>query len=842
MTAEAHARAHTPMESPTEQFSTAMRQRGLIPPSPHIADGKIHRCDVEGKNGKNDGAYLLHLDGIPAGGFENHKDGIGWENWRADIGRKYTPDEETAHKQKVEAMRRERETDTARRHAEGQAKAKAILSAAKPATGDHPYEIRKKINACPGVMRGAWLQRNIDDCLLIPIYDGDGTLWNVEAIFTAKLNISGKERDKDFLFGARKAGMHFLIGQFPENTQAVFDCYIPEGFSTGMSIHMATALPVVVAFDAGNVPPVAEAIRKKYPNARIIIAGDDDRWRVDAQGQPLPNAGRIKAVEAANRFSCRVMFPVFADATLERLRAAGEKLPTDWNDLHCLEGMDEVRRQLNASGSNIPWEVPILFDAVAGQVIPPTILPSPYCEFAEAIAEATETPQSMATLIVLGVIALILSRKYRVLASADHSEPLNLYIFIAMLPGNRKSSIFNACLLPAIKWENSKKKELEPKIKKIVSERKTLEKIIEGKRLNAARSESPTEQAALMEEITELEANLPIVPIVPQLFITDATPESMRNKVLEQDGVLGALSDEGGIVDVIAGLYTGGNANIDIILKGIDGGHVRVERKGESVSLNPYLTFVLAVQPAVLDTMAEKKSFAGRGLLERFLYCIPQSPLGYRTHDKPPVPEKIRNDYEAAINNLLNIPKEVINGDLILQMLNVDPAALAEWKEFQREIEIMMRPGGALSNRTGWASKLPGFVLRIAANLYIARHHANIDAMQKADQEAMKSALVLGALLVEHGELAFQSMVCDELTRHARALWLWISAKGVNSISRSDITYGVKNRTTGKAETLEPLLNELIRRHLLRERKEVTGGRPVTIYDINPLAMESQHG
>ena len=345
-----------------------------------------------------------------------------------------------------------------------------------------------------------------------------------------------------------------------------------------------------------------------------------------------------------------------------------------------------------------------------------------------------------------------------------------------------------------------------------------------------------------MEEITELEANLPIVPIVPQLFITDATPESMRNKVLEQDGVLGALSDEGGIVDVIAGLYTGGNANIDIILKGIDGGHVRVERKGESVSLNPYLTFVLAVQPAVLDTMAEKKSFAGRGLLERFLYCIPQSPLGYRTHDKPPVPEKIRNDYEAAINNLLNIPKEVINGDLILQMLNVDPAALAEWKEFQREIEIMMRPGGALSIRTGWASKLPGFVLRIAANLYIARHHANIDAMQKADQEAMKSALVLGALLVEHGELAFQSMVCDELTRHARALWLWISAKGVNSISRSDITYGVKNRTTGKAETLEPLLNELIRRHLLRERKEVTGGRPVTIYDINPLAMESQHG
>jgi len=64
MTTEATARAHTPMESPTEQFSNAMRQCGLIPPSQPIADGKIHRCDVDDKNRKGDGAYLLYLDGI----------------------------------------------------------------------------------------------------------------------------------------------------------------------------------------------------------------------------------------------------------------------------------------------------------------------------------------------------------------------------------------------------------------------------------------------------------------------------------------------------------------------------------------------------------------------------------------------------------------------------------------------------------------------------------------------------------------------------------------------------------------------------------------------------------
>ena len=63
---------------PVAQFRAAMAERELIPPAEIIADGRIHRCDVAGKNGRNDGSYKLHLDGVPAGGFKNHKDGKGW--------------------------------------------------------------------------------------------------------------------------------------------------------------------------------------------------------------------------------------------------------------------------------------------------------------------------------------------------------------------------------------------------------------------------------------------------------------------------------------------------------------------------------------------------------------------------------------------------------------------------------------------------------------------------------------------------------------------------------------------------------------------------------------------
>ena len=47
-----------------------------------IADDEIHRVPRrDGKPGNRDFAYLLHMDRIPAGGFENHQDGQGWENW-----------------------------------------------------------------------------------------------------------------------------------------------------------------------------------------------------------------------------------------------------------------------------------------------------------------------------------------------------------------------------------------------------------------------------------------------------------------------------------------------------------------------------------------------------------------------------------------------------------------------------------------------------------------------------------------------------------------------------------------------------------------------------------------
>jgi putative DNA primase/helicase len=89
------------------QFVAAMSRRGLVPKK-LIADGKIHRCDVRGPGGCKDGAYLLYVDGVvPAGGFQNWKDGLGWAGWSFDVGRQLTPAEQSERQRKIDRARDE---------------------------------------------------------------------------------------------------------------------------------------------------------------------------------------------------------------------------------------------------------------------------------------------------------------------------------------------------------------------------------------------------------------------------------------------------------------------------------------------------------------------------------------------------------------------------------------------------------------------------------------------------------------------------------------------------------------------------------------------------------------
>ncbi len=233
----------------------ALADAGMIVSSPLIADGTLHRCYVDGdKSGTKNGAYILHLDGKPAGWAYHFSTGA-TVNWSANGKRQ----------RMTETMRRMIANEKAKRQLESVQcqhdaadKAKFVWSRGTPILyRTHPYLIKKQIDPY-----GLRLSR--DNVLMVPMFDGRNKLVNLQFIDAAG--------NKRFLSGGRKKGCFAVIGKY-QSGKPILIC---EGWATGASLHQHYGLFVVVALDAGNLEPVAVNIRKRAPHAEIIIMGDND--------------------------------------------------------------------------------------------------------------------------------------------------------------------------------------------------------------------------------------------------------------------------------------------------------------------------------------------------------------------------------------------------------------------------------------------------------------------------------------------------------------------------------------------------------------------------------------
>jgi putative DNA primase/helicase len=155
-----------------------------------------------------------------------------------------------------------------------------------------------------------------DGALMVPVRNVAGELQTLQFV--------SPEGEKRFVPGGRKAGGYFAIG-----APADVLC-IAEGYATGASVHEATGHAVAVAFDAGNLEPVARALRQKFPEARIVIAADNDE----------SGTGQKKAEEAARAVGGLVALP----------QEAGK----DWNDVHRKSGAEAVKRGIEGARAPDP--------------------------------------------------------------------------------------------------------------------------------------------------------------------------------------------------------------------------------------------------------------------------------------------------------------------------------------------------------------------------------------------------------------------------------------------------------------------------------------------------------
>ncbi|WP_323870958.1 DUF5906 domain-containing protein [Xenorhabdus doucetiae] len=187
---------------------------------------------------------------------------------------------------------------------------------AKSVTGHSQYLTTKGLR-CPN-------QRLLEDgSLLLILQSTEGGVTGAQLI--------RPDGEKKLLFGSQKKGSFIPLSALEEQPDTVL---ITEGYATALTVSQLYNGLVLAALDEGNLFPVAKAVRERWPDAKIIIAADND-WHepgeLDKDGKPKKNVGKISAERAALAVDGWVTLPP-------------GNVKADWDDYRQQNGVDMAKQ------------------------------------------------------------------------------------------------------------------------------------------------------------------------------------------------------------------------------------------------------------------------------------------------------------------------------------------------------------------------------------------------------------------------------------------------------------------------------------------------------------------
>lgn len=216
-------------------------------------------------------------------------------------------------------------------------------------------------------------------------------------------------------------------------------------------------------------------------------------------------------------------------------------------------------------------------------------------------------------------------------------------------PGERKSAVFSAMTSSINKFVNEYNALHLIDVQTYFNSKKMLDS-----KLNKA-IEKGEDSSVIRDIQMEINALQPVKEI--KLITTDVTAEALAAIMSDNNDTMGIMSPEGGIFDVISGMYSNSVTNLNTFLSSYDGEPVKIDRKYGSVTLtHPLLTFGICAQPQVLNNVISNQQFIGKGLTQRFLFCLPDSMIGHRKLIQDINGTEVTKRYKELIYRLLNMP------------------------------------------------------------------------------------------------------------------------------------------------------------------------------------------
>lgn len=797
--------------------------------------GELVTCGTIKKPNGTDGRYAVHLDWPPNVWLCNYHEG--GEGRTVPLYDRGALDAMTVEEMEAmrERIRQEKEVAQARREEERRASAEEanrIFPTLPKAGEDNPYLKRKgcvplgDMRECdaeqtpfPGLFSGR--------CLVLPVRNADGRIVSLQFV--------DSKGNKRFQPGGEKKACYFPIPAKDGSQDGPL--LVGEGCATVASACMATGYAGLVAFDSGNLEAVARMARKKYAKREIVLLADNDC--TDKDGNPRPddkNPGLVAATNAAQAVGGKL-------AVCPAIR--GRK--ADFNDLFTdsEEGPERVRvvveNAREGKTQTLPgeWAAPVPFTAHTLPKLDATNLPPVLGDFCAGLAEEKQVPVEIAVAMALATLATAVQGRYVVRIREGYTEPLNIYTLCPLEPANRKSATVEACTAPLKEWEKWMADSMAPEVKAARSKRLTMEKTIEAKRNKATKCTTVQEIDELQKEILALEEQLPKIPVIPRLLADNTTPEALAVLMENMGGCIAIITAEGGIFDILAGMYNKGTPNLDLFLKGHSGDSFRVDRRMAPPVLldNPRLTLGISPQPITLAERSASKVFRGRGLDGRFLYFMPESLLGRRKLEPSPMSPAVKSRFHDKVRGLLplrwcpDMPEPV--------ELELSPEAYQIWLALAGEVEKGLAPGGEFEGLNDWGGKLAGAVARIAGLFHLITHDRPEEL--KITPETMRQAAYMGALLIEHAKAAYALMGTDETIEGAKKVLEWIRRQAAERFTVRDCFNGVRSATLfPHVEAVKAALKELEEREFIRElpaESKGPGRKPSPMFLVNPATL-----
>ena len=320
-----------------------------------------------------------------------------------------------------------------------------------------------------------------------------------------------------------------------------------------------------------------------------------------------------------------------------------------------------------------------------------------------------------------------------------------------------------------------------------------------------------------------------------RIIIDDITPESLCIR-LQENGTLSMVSDESGMLANFNGRYNNQIPNLDLLLKCWNGEMYTSDRatRDSIVLARPYMSVCLSCQPYFFDNLMSNTAFKGSGLIARFLYCFPDSKIGYRRYDTQPVSETTKANYKNLIYKLLDFKFKYDKKEEILLTLSAD--AYQEFVDYyNNSIEPKLLTDMAFCK--DWGGKMHGQLLRIACILHCVKCVTNgiNPAEMFVNVDTLHEAIKLIEYYRDQAIYAYSLGDVDLGTAKAERVINIIRAKNIKEIRQNDLYVVCRCKLFRDAQDFNETINMLEEYGYLR-RVYTKGSNNKTVTDliINP--------